>query len=121
LNTVGVEKLAFNTKDTTMIDPNTEELITLCQATRLIPSARNGKKTAVSTLFRWASKGVKGIRLETLQVGGAQRTSKQALTRFYQALSAKAGLLTEIPEQSSAAKRQAEIDRAAARVKALVR
>jgi hypothetical protein len=104
-----------------MIDPNAEELITLCQAAHLIPSSRNGKKTAISTLFRWASKGVKGIRLETLQVGGAQRTSKQALTRFYQALSAKAGLFAEGAEQTLVVDRQAEIDRAAARVKALVR
>jgi hypothetical protein len=100
-----------------MIDPATEELLTLCQAAKLIPSARKGKKTSPSTLFRWTSRGLQGIRLETIKVGGARRTSKEALTRFYQALSIADGLNTGdaaclTPDRST------EIARAEARVKA---
>lgn len=104
-----------------MIDPQKEVLLTLSQATSLIPSSRSGKKTSPSTLFRWASRGLQGVRLETLKVGGARRTSREALTRFYLALSAQAGLKESTPATLPTSERQDEIDRATARVAALVR
>lgn len=100
-----------------MIDPEKEELLTLTQAARLIPSSHDGKKTSPSTLFRWASRGLKGVRLEILQVGG-KRTSKEALTRFYLALSNKCGTLIEATPPMNPS-HEAAIARATARVKAL--
>lgn len=104
-----------------MIDPQSETLLTFSQAARIIPSSRNGKKTASSTLFRWATRGLQGVRLESIKVGGARRTSKEALTRFYRALSSQAGLTETASPTHSESDRQAEIDRATARVNALVR
>ena len=102
-----------------MIYHNTEELFTLSQAARLIPSSRSGKKTSPSTLHRWASRGLNGVRLSTIKVGGAQRTSRKFLSEFFEALSIAAGLQTEAVAQP-APDREAEIARATARVKALV-
>lgn len=103
-----------------MIDPEKEELLTLTQAASLIPSSHNGKKTSPSTVFRWATRGLKGIRLETLPIGG-KRTSRSALSRFFQALSVQAGLVDSTPASEQPSDRQAEIDRATTRVKVLVR
>lgn len=43
---------------------------------------RHGKKTHYSTVFRWATKGARGRRLETVLVGGIRYTSFEALERF---------------------------------------
>lgn len=58
-----------------------EDLLTLADATKILPKS-NGKRPAVSTLWRWAVKGVSGIRLDTRKVGGRLFTSREALERF---------------------------------------
>ncbi|MCR9211960.1 MAG: DUF1580 domain-containing protein [bacterium] len=36
----------------------------------------------MSTAWRWANRGVKGVKLETVSIGGKRLTSVQAVTRF---------------------------------------
>lgn len=67
-----------------MIDPNSETLISLTEAAKLLPARRGGKKPHVSCLYRWTKTGCKGVVLESLQVGGTRCTSKEALGRFFQ-------------------------------------
>ncbi|NQT14426.1 MAG: DUF1580 domain-containing protein [Planctomycetes bacterium] len=69
-----------------MIDIQNEQVVTLTQATRHLPKRRKGRRPAVSTLFRWAQDGVRGVHLETLQVGGTRCTSLEALQRFFEQL-----------------------------------
>ena len=40
----------------------------------------------MATLYRWASHGCRGVRLETIQIGGTKCTSRQALQRFFAGL-----------------------------------
>ncbi|WP_044255949.1 DUF1580 domain-containing protein [Rhodopirellula sp. SWK7] len=40
------------------------------------------KRVNVSTVWRWANRGIKGVKLETIKLGGKTLTSQQALTRF---------------------------------------
>ena len=70
-----------------MIDISTEAVVTLTEATHHLPRRRKGKRCAVSTLYRWADRGVRGVRLETIQVGGTKCTSWEALQRFFNRLS----------------------------------
>lgn len=63
-----------------------EALVSLTDATKLIPLRRGGKRIHVSCLYRWGANGLRGVRLETAQVGGTVCTSKQALERFFTAL-----------------------------------
>jgi hypothetical protein len=42
-----------------MLDLATEKAITLDEATRLIPAARGGKRTHISTILRWILGGAK--------------------------------------------------------------
>ena len=74
----GVEKL---------IDWQSEHVISLKEAARLLPQ-RSGKPVHVSTLYRWVNPGLKGHVLETVQVGGTRCTSREALDRFFAALTA---------------------------------
>src|SRR5262245_8049674 len=74
-----------------MIDVAVEPLITLTEAAALVPRRRRGRKTSVTTLYRWASSGIRGIVLETLQAGGSRCTSVRALQRFFDSLSGGVG------------------------------
>jgi hypothetical protein len=65
-----------------MIDTAIETLIRLQDLAEHLPRNRNGKKIHISTLYRWASRGVRGAVLETVTIGGTRYTSLQALRRF---------------------------------------
>jgi hypothetical protein len=69
----------------TMIDAEREELLTLTEAANSLPGRPN-----ITTLWRWRNRGVRGVRLETVLVGGKRFTSREALARFHQAVNAAA-------------------------------
>lgn len=60
-----------------MIDTRNEQLRLLTKASADIPG-----RPHVSTLIRWALRWVKGIRLDTVLVGGRRFTSIEAIERF---------------------------------------
>jgi hypothetical protein len=70
-----------------MIDPAKEHLLSLSKAARKLPRLRNDRPVSPSTLWRWATGGLRGVRLETIKVGGSTCTSAEALARFFIALS----------------------------------
>ncbi len=74
-----------------MIDRSFADWFSLAEAPGLLPRRRKGRKVHVSTLYRWATVGCRGIVLETLQVGGTRCTSRESLQRFFEALSASKG------------------------------
>lgn len=72
-----------------MIDFTRENLLTLqnAAASKLLPKRRGDSRPHVTTLYRWAQRGIRGVRLETLKVGGTLCTSTEALQRFFNQLS----------------------------------
>jgi hypothetical protein len=62
-------------------------------AERRIGFAELGKREGVnvSTVWRWALRGVRGIRLEHFSVGGRRYTTDEAFRRFCEASTAAAG------------------------------
>jgi len=67
------------------IDTISETLLTLPSATMCVP----GKSTvSVATMQRWRKRGVRGVVLETILIGGSRYTSLQAISRFIDALNA---------------------------------
>jgi hypothetical protein len=68
-----------------MIDTETERLVTITEAAKLLPSRPN-----VATLWRWRTAGVRGVRLETIMLGGRRMTSREALQRFHEGVTAAA-------------------------------
>ena len=71
-----------------MLDMSNEQLLTLRDAARALPGQRCGRRVHVSTLYRWCSRGLGGVQLECLRVGGRLYTSQEALQRFADRLTA---------------------------------
>ena len=69
---------------TPAIDLRSEDLFTLAQAAalKLWPRRRGGKRVHLATLYRWASRGVAGVQLETVMVGAVRCTTREACERF---------------------------------------
>lgn len=57
----------------------TEDLIGINQVPKQLQN-----RVHVSTVWRWTNRGIKGVQLETIKLGGKTLTSQQALTRFIQ-------------------------------------
>jgi hypothetical protein len=102
------------------VDLAKEEFIPLRDVPDCLPR-KGGKKISLSAIYRW-SNGLRGVRLATYQIGGTRCTTQKSLSEFFTALSAQAGLVDQSPTvKESLVSRQAEIDRATARVESLVR
>ena len=70
-----------------MIDVCSDELLTLKAVAKMLPSGRAGKRVHFSTVFRWATNGVRGVKLETVKVGHTRYTTREALNDFAERLS----------------------------------
>jgi hypothetical protein len=71
-----------------------------------MPRRRRGRKLHASCVYRWAQRGVRGIKLEVVRVGGTLCTTTQALEQFFQAT---AGVVaTTAPKQVA---KQQHLDR----------
>jgi len=93
------------------IDISTEDIVTLSAAAKSLPG-----RPSVATVWRWRVRGVRGIKLETILIGGTRHTSKQALQRFADRLTALDGEPVSIrtPHRREAEIARAERDLAAA-------
>lgn len=70
------------------IDLQTETVFTFAEAAKRLPKRRQGRPVHVATIHRWAKAGVRGVRLESLRLGGGLVTSAEALQRFCDRLTA---------------------------------
>ncbi|MEM6852846.1 MAG: DUF1580 domain-containing protein [Planctomycetota bacterium] len=69
------------------------QLISLAEAANLVRKW-SGEKTNPSTIFRWCRDGRHGIRLPSVRLGRALRTSEAALVWWTEAISDAEGLST---------------------------
>lgn len=93
-----------------MIDPNTENLLSLAQAAKHLPKRRGGRPVHVSCVYRWTTTGCKGVILESIQIGGTRCTSKEALARFFRRLTD--GATTASPTIRTPARRERDLQKA---------
>jgi hypothetical protein len=92
-----------------MIDISVETVLTFTEAAARLPRRRRGKKPHIATLYRWAERGLKGVRLETIQVGGTCCTSIEALQRFFNGLAKPRSETSQtLPQYSRTRLRQIE-------------
>ncbi len=83
------------------------DLIPLREVGRHLPH-RSGRALHHSTVYRWATRGVAGVRLQTLRAPGAGRcTTQQWLREFVAAVAA----LRDPPATSSGARTAATLAR----------
>ncbi len=102
-----------------MIDIIEEKMIALRDVPRHLPARPNGKRIHVSAIYRWSFRGLRGVVLDTVRVGGTQYTSEEALQRFAEALSA-ARLNPAPPVPVPTRKRQRQVERAEREVAAVL-
>jgi hypothetical protein len=94
-----------------VIDLGSEQLVPLHDVPKLLPPRKNGKRVHISAVYRWVQRGVRGIRLEILRVGGTTYTSREALQRF-----ASPSTTPHEPAKHNSAARQRQIDSAVQRL-----
>src|SRR5690349_20971611 len=71
------EVTSVRSKNTTQLqttDLRLEDMITFAEASATIRT-----RPSISTISRWCSIGVRGLKLESITIGGARRTTKQAV------------------------------------------
>lgn len=73
-----------------MIDFETDDLITVGQLAKRLPSIQ-GARPNQSTIWRWMHKGIRGVRLETIAVGGRTCTTWKAYLAFANAIAGGRG------------------------------
>jgi hypothetical protein len=64
--------------------PTDDRLMSLPETTTYLRGL-TGKKPHVATIWRWCLKGCKGVRLESICVGGRRMVSAAAVDRFIDA------------------------------------
>ena len=62
------------------IDVNTEPLLSFAEAATRLSTGR--RRLHVATIHRWATRGVRGVRLEYVKVGRSCVTTADAIARF---------------------------------------
>ena len=86
-----------------MIEIGAEELVSLRDVPKLLPAKADGKRIHISAVYRWVQRGIKGVRLEAIHIGGTSYTSREALQRF---ASPRGGVLAEKTVNYSALRRR---------------
>jgi hypothetical protein len=79
-----------------VLDLTVEKPVPLSEAAKLVPPARRGRKTHISTLVRWILTSVTApdgtrVRLEAVRLGSRWMTSREALQRFAEQLTPRVG------------------------------
>jgi hypothetical protein len=83
------------------IDPHLDALLSISQAAKPLPNP-----PSPACVWRWHSKGVRGIRLETVVVGGRRFTTAAAWREFVEKLTAAANGRSEPTSHRSEATAQ---------------
>jgi hypothetical protein len=102
-----------------MIDISSEHLIAIRDVPKILPARGNGKHIHISAVYRWLLRGVRGVRLETIRIGGTSYTSSEAVQRFAEHLSRPNTSGTSSHAVTSANRRR-QIEEASRRVAAIL-
>ncbi len=65
------------------LDILSEDLLTIKQAAKEVPRPVGKKPLHYATAWRWAHRGLRGHKLETVRVGSQLMTSRQRLHAFF--------------------------------------
>jgi len=92
------------------------DLLTFSEAARILPAV-NGRHVHASAVWRWARKGVGGVKLDGRKLGGRFLTTKVALDDFAKRLAEaeptrRPGHSPGRPRKTKATDRTAEIEAA---------
>ena len=84
-------------QDDAIQDDPLEDLMSVEKAVKIIPS-----RPHTGTVIRWSTRGVGGVKLQTVRVGGRRFVSRRALMEFVSALTEKVdGGIASVATKSS--------------------
>jgi hypothetical protein len=85
-----------------MIDSSAETLQSISEAAKAIPG-----RPHASTVWRWRTRGIAGVRLEVVCVGGRTYTSSEAVARFLRSVTTAKQLSTprRLPDERESVQR----------------
>jgi len=102
-----------------MIDIINENLIPLREVPKHLPPRPTGRRIHISVVYRWITRGLGGIRLESVKIGGTTYTSKEALQRFADQRSTAKHDSSTSPRMTTLT-RQKQIDQSSRKVKLIL-
>ncbi len=76
------------------IDVQSETLVSFSEARSAFPGI--DRRLSLATLHRWRLNGVRGVKLETVLIGGLRYTSREAIARFIAAQNADDALAAPV-------------------------
>jgi hypothetical protein len=79
-----------------MIDIEIETLLRICDVPKWTEEVLKNR-VSKSTAHRWRLRGCRGVKLETLMVGGVRHTSREALSRFFDRVTAASNGESQAP------------------------
>ena len=90
-----------------------EQTLTVRQALDVVAQLRGGEAIHLATLYRWMKRGVRGVRLESVRLGGSRITSREAIQRFASGLAAldESCSVTPRPDEARIQRVERELDR----------
>jgi hypothetical protein len=65
------------------INVDCEALLTFAEAARYVGKLKRAKAISLQTIWRWCTRGRRGVLLDRVYVGATPCTSKEALQRFF--------------------------------------
>jgi hypothetical protein len=86
-----------------------EEVIRISEVPDLPFMRGRGNKVSLATLWRWVNNGLKGVRLETVKIGGTRCTSVQAVQRFIRAHNGGASVEVRTPARRLKERERAKV------------
>ena len=78
------------------------DLLTFSEVAALLPPRRNGAKTAISTLWRWSTRGSRGVFLRVTRIGGNVYVARADLIDFIERRSAAPDMPATPPRPTAA-------------------
>ena len=95
------------------IDVQTETVVSFSDARSAFPGI--DRRLSLATLHRWRLNGVRGVKLQTVLIGGLRYTSREAISRFVAALNADdapaAPVITASQRRKQSEGAQAELEK----------
>lgn len=96
------------------INVDCEALLTFAEAARYVGKLKRAKAISLQTIWRWCTRGRRGVLLDRIYVGATPCTSKEALQRFFagltDAISGASGLPSRDDRDPLRVRRLGDID-----------
>jgi hypothetical protein len=91
----------------------------MAEAAKLIPGRSPGRRVSVNTIWRWCTRGVHGVRLRSVLLGGRRCTTRPWLQEFTEVITAAAEPPgPAVPEVRTQRQRRGAAERAAEELRA---